>query len=106
MVVQVIEIGIRLAMALVVVSLLIRIGVRLARRFRPGLDPKATEAIVLRFLGNTAGYACLLLVLARAIILGERPSEGMIGVMTVIGIVGLSVVVGWFIDLARDRHKD
>ena len=105
MALQIIHVGILVATCFAAVSLLIRVGVWLARRFRPGLDPKATEGVVLRFLGSTSGYACLSLVLAQAIMTGKEPSEGMIGFLTVGGIVGLALILGWFVDYLRDRTK-
>src|ERR1700679_152965 len=102
---QTLHVGILVAMCFATVSLLIRVGVWLARRFRPGLEPKATEGVVLRFLGSTSDYACLLLVLAHAIMTGKEPSEGMIGFLTVGGIVGLALILGWFVDFLRDRSK-
>jgi hypothetical protein len=105
MVLQIIHVGILVTTGLAAVSLLIQVSVWLARRVRPVLDPKATEADVLRFLGNTSGYACLGLILAQAMIQGEQPSERMIEFLTMVGIVGLALIMGGFIDLARDRPK-
>ena len=105
MALQIIHVGILAATCIAAVSLVIRVGVWLARRFRPGLDPKATEGVVLRFLGSTSGYACLPLVLAHAIMTGKEPSEGMIGFLMVSGIVGLALILGWFVDFLRDRPK-